>query len=297
MDKNVKNIIVFFSVIIIVVLIVTVLLDFFNIRNIFPFDQLTNQYDWFGIIGAVIGGLVGAVGTYIGIELTIKNEREENKKRDIEERKRTGYSYLTLADYPVTLKIAMDSVSSGNLDQTQNVLVGKNVNIVGANYFDIELNFKNLNNNYPTAALLIDMEIDFDFKMENNKREYYKRILLNGYNEKYKRLTIKNNDVVSFESRALIDQKDFKNLKEYLLDSSLIGITTNVNFINANGVVTSGNFKANLLKYESKKIGSEKCLGSNKEKIDYEAKDTYLTVKNVGYCEYYGDEIFGGKNG
>ena len=71
-NKSVTRIIVIFSIIIIILLLATVLLDYFNIRNIFPFNQLTSQYDWFGIIGAIIGGLIGAVSTYIGIALTIK---------------------------------------------------------------------------------------------------------------------------------------------------------------------------------------------------------------------------------
>lgn len=118
MNKNnsITRIIVIFSITIIALLLATILLDYLNIRNIFPFNHLTSQYDWFGIIGAIIGGLIGAVSTYIGIALTIKNEREVNKKKDIEERKRVGYSYLTLSDYPLTLKIALDSILTGNLD-------------------------------------------------------------------------------------------------------------------------------------------------------------------------------------
>lgn len=294
-NKSITRIIVLFSIIIIVLLLATVLLDYLNIRNIFPFNQFTSQYDWLGIIGAIIGGLIGAVSTYIGIALTIKNEREVNEKKDIEERKRLGYSYLTLSDYPLTLKIALDSILTGNLEQNQNVLIGENVDIVGANYFDIELNFKNINNNYPTAVMVDDIEIAFDSEVENNIKMYKKILRLYGYKKVYSPLTVKNNEIIAFESRALINKKQLEEIKIYLLNSQFIDITANVNFINANGVVTSGKFSANLIKDNNEKLGSSKRLGSNKEKIKYKAENTYLIMKNIDYYENYGDEIFGGK--
>lgn len=294
-NKSITKIIVLFSIIIIVLLLATVLLDYLNIRNIFLFNQFTSQYDWFGIIGAIIGGLIGAVSTYIGIALTIKNEREVNEKKDIEERKRLGYSYLTLSDYPLTLKIALDSILTGNLEQNQNVLIGENVDVVGANYFDIELNFKNINNNYPTAVMVDDIEIAFDSEVENNIKMYKKILRLYGYKKVYSPLTVKNNEFIAFESRALINKKQLEDIKIYLLNSQFIDITANVNFINANGVVTSGKFSANLIKDNNVKLGSSKRVGSNKEKINYKAENTYLILKNIAYCENYGDEIFGGK--
>ena len=294
-NKSVTRIIVIFSIIIIILLLATVLLDYFNLRNIFPFNQLTSQYDWFGIIGAIIGGLIGAVSTYIGIALTIKNEREVNEKKDIEERKRLGYSYLTLSDSPLTLKIALDSILTGNLEQNHNVLIGENVDIVGANYFDIEFNFKNINNNYPTAVMIDDIEIVYDSEVENNIKMYRKNLHLYGYKKVYSPITVKNNEIVAFESRALINKEQLENIKTYLLTSQFIDIITNVNFINANGVVTSGKFSANLIKDNNVKLGSSKRLGSNKEKIKYKAENTYLILKNIDYCENYGAEIFGGK--
>ena len=59
------------------------------------------------------------------------------------------------------------------------------------------------------------------------------------------------------------------------------GVITNVNFINANGVVTSGKFSANLIKNNNLKLGSSKRVGSNKEKINYKAENTYLILKNI----------------
>ena len=94
MNKNqsITKIIKILIIIIIILMLVIVFLDYINIRNIFPFGQFTSQYDWFGIIGAIIGGLIGGLSTYIGIYFTIKNEQEENRKRDIDDRKRKGYS-------------------------------------------------------------------------------------------------------------------------------------------------------------------------------------------------------------
>ena len=295
-NKSITTImIIIFIVILAILMLAIVFLDYINIRNIFPFNQFTSQYDWFGIVGAIVGGLIGGLSTYIGIYFTIKNEQEENRKRDIDDRKRKGYSYLTFTDNPLTLKIAIDSVSTENLNSAQNILTEKNVKVVGVNYFDIELNFKNLNDNYPTAVILNNMEISYDSKVEDNRKIYKKVIFLSCKNKKYKPLTMMNDGIVAFSSRALISNGQMNNIKQYLLGSQFIDIIANISFINANGVVTTGRFSANLVKTNNTKIGNDNCLGSNKEKINYQAENTYLIIENVNYCEDYGEKIWGGK--
>lgn len=294
-SKSIMPIIISFIIIIAILILVTVVLDYINIRNIFPLDQFTSQYDWFGIIGAIVGGLIGGLSTYIGIYFTIKNEQEENRKRDIDDRKRKGYSYLTFTDSPLTLIIAIDSVSTENLDQTQNILMGKDVKVNGANYFDIELNFKNLNDNYPTAVILNNMEILYDAEVKDNRKIYKETLFLSCSNKEYKPLTMMNDGIVAFLSRALVNNKQMDNIKQYLLNSRFIDIMANISFNNANGVVTTGRFSANLIKENNTKIGNDNCLGSNKEKMNYKAENTYLMIENVDYCGEYGEKIFGGK--
>lgn len=168
-NESIIKIIKIVSIVIVIILLIIIFLDYFNIRSIFPFNQLTIQYDWLGVVAAIIGGLLSAVGTYIGIILTLENERENNEKKDIEERKRNGYSYLTFTNNPIILTISLDSII-WQLNDKQNILIGTNVRVGGNNYLDIELNFKNLNNNYPSAALIEDMLIQYDFNFENNKK-------------------------------------------------------------------------------------------------------------------------------
>ena len=294
-SKSIMLLIIIFIIIIAILIFATIVLDYINIRNIFPLDQFTSQYDWFGIIGAIVGGLIGGLSTYIGIYFTIKNEQEENRKIDIDDRKRKGYSYLTFTDSPLTLTIAIDSVSTGNLDQTQNILMGKDVKVNGANYLDIELNFKNLNDNYPTAVIFNDVLISYNSEVKDNQKKYKEILHLSSYQKEYKPLTIINDGIVVFSSRALVSNKQMDNIKQYLLYSPYIDIIANISFINANGVVTTGRFWANLIKVDSMKIGNDNCLGSNKEKMNYKAENTYLMIENVDYCEDYGEEIFGGK--
>lgn len=294
MNKSIIKIMIIFIFFIAILILAIVVLDYINIRNIFPFDQFTSQYDWFGIIGAIVGGLIGGVSTYIGIYFTIKNEQEENRKRDIDDRKRKGYSYLTFTDNPMTLTIAIDSVSTGIFDQTQNILMGKDVNVNGANYIDIELNFKNLNNNYPTAVIFNDSLISYNSEAKDNQKKYKEILHLSSYQKKYKPLTIMNDGIVAFSSRALVSKKEMKNVKQYLLKSQFIDIIANISFINANGVVTTGRFSANLIKENNTKIGNDNCLGSNKVKMNYKAENTYLMIENIDYCEEYGEKIFGG---
>lgn len=294
-SKSIMLIIISFIIIVAILILATVVLDYINIRNIFPLNQFTSQYDWFGIIGAIVGGLIGGLSTYIGVYFTIKNEQEENRKRDIDDRKRKGYSYLTYTDSPLTLIIAIDSVLTGILDKTQNILIGEDVKVDGANYIDIELNFKNLNNNYPTAVMMNDVLISYDSELENNQKRYKEMLHLSSYHKEYKPLTIMNDGIVAFSSRALINSKQMYNIKQHLLNSQFIDIIANISFINANGIATTGRFSANLIKASNMKIGNDNCLGSNKEKIDYKAENTYLIIENVDYCEDYGEKIFGGK--
>lgn len=294
-NKSITKIIKIFLVIISILMLVIVFLDYINIRKIFPFNQLTSQYDWFGIIGAIVGGLIGGLSTYIGIYFTIKNEQEENRKRDIDDRKRKGYSYLTFTDNPLTLRIAIDSILTGILDQTQNVLIGKNVKVNGANYFDIEFKFKNLNDNYPTAVILNNVGISYDYEVKDNRKVYKEIINLSGYKKEYKPLTMMNDGIVAFSSRALISNEQMNNIKQHLLNSQFIDIMANISFINANGVVTTGRFSANLIKANNMKMGNDNCLGSNKETINYRVENTYLIIENVDYCGDYEEKIFGGK--
>lgn len=296
-EKIIKKIIIFFSIMIAILLLGTLLFDYFNLRKYYPFNRFTTQYDWLGIIGAIIGGLIGAVGTYIGIHLTIKNEHEENKKKDTEERKRNGYSYLTFTDNPINLKISLDSILTGNLDNTQSYLIGENVIVQGANYFNIEFSFKCINNCFPTAVLLEDMKIFYDSVVKDNRKYFSKAVCLKGYKKDYKPITMKNDCTIAFGSEAMVNKEQHNELKQYLINSEYVDIITNIKFINANGVVTSGEFRANLIKDVSVKLGNKNNFGSNKEKITYKAEDTYLIVRKVDYYENYGNEIFGGKNG
>lgn len=80
-NESIIKIIKIVSIVIVIILLIIIFLDYFNIRSIFPFNQLTIQYDWLGVVAAIIGGLLSAVGTYIGIILTLENERENNEKK------------------------------------------------------------------------------------------------------------------------------------------------------------------------------------------------------------------------
>ena len=292
-EKTIMRIIIIFGIITTILLIMVILLDCFNITQYFPFNQLTNKYDWLSIIGAIIGGLIGAIGTYIGIQLTIKNEREESHNREINERKRTGYSYLTFTDSPVTIKISFDSELTGLLDKNQNLLIGENVDVVGANYFDIELNFQNLNNNYPTAVMIEELELVYGSKIIDNNKQYEKFLNLYGYQKGYKPITVKNTNVVAFKSLAMINQKQLNDLEKYLINSEFIDVIVSIKFINANGIITEGKYSANLIKKNNIKLGNERNRGSNKVKIFYGAVNTYLIVEDIDYMEEYNEKVFG----
>ena len=62
-------------------IIIFAILDFINITNYFP---LTDRYDWLAFIGAAIGGIIGGLFTYIGVKITIEDNKRthelENQK-------------------------------------------------------------------------------------------------------------------------------------------------------------------------------------------------------------------------
>lgn len=294
-DKILQNVIIVFCITTLVLIMLAVIFDLTNITKCIPF---THDYDWLGFLGAIVGGLIGAIGTYIGIYFTIRNEREQNRKKEIEDKKRAGYSYVTFTNTPITIDISLDSMSTGLIDsnENRNYLIGENVILDGARFFYIEYNFQNLNSNYPTAVKVENLHISFDSEVKDNKKIFYKYIDLYEYKNDYNAVTIKNKDVVAFSSKAFINTDQLKEIKNYFVNSKFIDLIATIEFINANGVLTKGKFSANLTKSNETKTGNKNCIGSNTINLAYNAENTYVIIENIEYLEDYNKKIFG-KNG
>lgn len=267
----------------IMIIFLTVVMDFMNITQYFSF---TNNYDWLSIIGAIVGGLIGAVGTFLGIYFTLKSEQEENEKRQIEERKRDGYSHLIYSDEPLCITLSLDSRTSiGNIIEYYNVLVDEDTNIDYSYFCDIELSFVNMNNNYPSGAKINNMIIIYKEDVTKKERCYKELVDLKAYNPEYKFLTIKNQKNIAFITKCLIGEKLLESFKKDLRESKNIDIKADIEFINPYGVTTKGSFTANLIQEDVESLGEKEIIGSNKLKIKYKALNTYFIINEIGYCE------------
>lgn len=289
-NKTIKNIINTFGIITLFILVLILIFDFINISNYIPF---TREFDWLNLLGAIVGGLIGAIGTFLGIYITIENERENNKKAEIDEKKRNGYSYVTFSNTPITIKFHLDSNTGiHNSGDYYSILIGENVNVEYTNFFDFDLEFLNLNSNLVSGAIVNKITLLFNDENKNNLTLYKDYIDLFNYDNKYKKITIKGKDIFAFSSRALINDKALDKIINKLIPSKKMDIIADISFINPNGIITRGNFRANLLLKNSKKEGTDKNIGSNKITNLYNADNTYLTIDEIKYVENMDDIIY-----
>lgn len=301
MEKNVnlnenniiKKLIFYSTIMVVIILFIIFFLDIINIGNFGFFKKLTTKYDWFGIFSGIISGLISGLCTFIGIYITLKHERKLSYKKDIEDRKRNNYSYLTLTDNPVILTISLDSVFAGCLVKNQGYLIGENIDVVGSNFFYIELSFKNINNYYPSAVLLKKLTILYNPEIKFNNKTYAESLDLCVYQRKYIPISIDNNCIVKFNYQSLVNKIQIENLNKYLECGKSIDIIADVNFINLNGIITEAQYTATLILKKEEKKGDSMCVGSNKRKVFYASERTSFIVKNIDYLENYSEIIFG----
>ena len=289
-NNMIKKVIFIFTVITVIIAITILLFDFINITKYIPF---TRDFDWLNLLGAILGGLIGSIGTFLGIYLTIENEREINKKKEIDEKKRNGYSYITFSENPVKIKIHLDSNTGiHNSGDYYSMLIGENVNAEFTKYIDLEFEFLNLNSNIASGVIVNKVRLLFGDEDRDNLTLFKNFIDLYKYDDKYKKITIKGKNIFGFSSRALINDETLDKINNHLIPSKKMDIIADVSFINPNGIITRGNFRANLKLKNTKKEGSNKNIGSNKITNIYNADNTYLTIEKIIYVENIDDVIY-----
>lgn len=289
-EKILKKFIRYSVIIVLCLLIIILIFDFINITNFIPF---TREFDWLNLLGAIIGGVIGAAGTFLGLFLTIKNEQEARREEEINKMKREGYSYITFGDNPFTIEVSLDSVTSiANVEDYYSILLSENVDAEYAYFCKMTFEFDVVNDKYPTGVVVNDLKISFDSRKENNKTVYKEIEFFKGYDKKYKKITLKNRSILSFTSMVLINKKLLDKIKEKLITSEKIDIIATMSFVNSNGVITHGNFSANLVLDEKTIVGDKNNLGSNKVTNSYKASNTYLTINEIEYIENMEDILF-----
>lgn len=298
MNRSIIKLIKYFTIISLVLVAVTFILDDLNIITRF-FPRISNNYDWLNLISSIIGGLISSIGTFIGINLTIKSEKEEAHNKEIEEQKRKGYSYLVLAqNNTAKLELALDSKKVNiNEEDFQNVVISNSVtNTNEMYYFTLELEFNIISPNIPTAVRIKNLYFDYDNKIENNQEKYLDFIIFDRFNDYYMPITLLNNNIAAFSIICLVTKTEKDNLFNKLIKDKKIGIIFNADFINPNGISTEGIYRANLRKINYSKIGNEKAVSSNKIRINYNSSQTYLTIKKISYVDDYNKKLFGKTN-
>lgn len=283
MEKFIKKYVIFLCSFILLVIGETVIFDFIGITKYFPF---TRNYDWLNIISAVIGGLLGGLFTFLGVFLSIKNEKENNKKRLIEEKKQDGYSYLVFDNNPAKISVALDSlINVSEIEDITNIVISKNVKADCTQYIEFELAFKNINMNFPSAVEVNKIILLYNSCEKDNKTIFNNIIEFCGYLTSYKPITLKNDNIVAFKCIALINANQLKNIQKNLIDSKRVDIIANISFLNPNNVVTTGKFSTNLQKNNHKEIGNKDINGSNKICIEYSSITNYFIIDKIEYIE------------
>lgn len=269
--------------IILAIILCVIYLDLININKYLCFSK---SYDWLGFIGAIVGGLVSAVVTFLSLYISFNHERKIRENEDKNNSKREGYSYATLVEKPLEIVISEDSITSlDNIKDYYCILYGENVMANMSNYIDIILSLKNINKNYPSGAILKKINLIFNPKIINNNIIYKDSISLTGIDTKYKKLTLRNSEEFSFCSRALINNNDLKLIVDKLVNSDTIDIKAEIDLVNPNGVITSASYSANLILEKTNKKGAKNILGSNKIILKYNSENTYLMINKIDYID------------
>lgn len=200
MNKKNLRIYIFLLIFIIIFLI---FIDLINITQYIPFSE---KYDWLGVGAAIIGGILGAIATLIGVNQTIQYEKKRDKDKEIENRKNNYYSYLSFNKETLKITLSLDSITGINNDiHYQNVLIGENVKADNAYYFEIELSFDVLNNIFPSSVIINNLTLVYNEKTVDNKTTYNDLEYFTKYNSDYKKITIKNGKTIAFAAKCLIN--------------------------------------------------------------------------------------------
>lgn len=271
------------SILILLVIGGAIVTDFIDITKYLPF---TKNYDWLNVVSAVIGGLIGGLFTFLGISLSIKNERKNNQERLIEDKKQNGYSYLVFDNNPIKITIALDSlINVQEIKNDTNLVIAENVKADCTQYIEFELSFKNINTNFPSAVGVNKITLLYNSCEKDNKIIFNDIMEFTGYSISFKPITLKNDNTIAFKCTALINSDQLNNIKTNLINSERIDVKADISFLNPNNIITRGIFSSNLQRNNHKKIGNKNNLGSNKICNEYSSINNYFIIDKIDYIE------------
>lgn len=135
----------------VLVILLTMVLDFTNITQYFPFSH---NYDWISFGGSFLGGIIGGLATFGGVYFSLKSQKEADDEKNRQ-------AVIPVMEYKISYDKADFDNSSGQL----NGEVIPHINVEGATY-DGESEkwyFNLIAENIGLGSAQIT-EITFDFK-------------------------------------------------------------------------------------------------------------------------------------
>lgn len=114
----------FLGLIAITILIISIFV-YLDVINITQFISLTNNYDWLGFFGALLGSVIGGAITFIGVYITIEKQREADEEKN-------RLSLIPILEYKL-------SYNKEEFDNSNGQLAGEiisHINVEGAAFDD-----------------------------------------------------------------------------------------------------------------------------------------------------------------
>lgn len=90
----------------VLVILLTMVLDFTNITQYFPFSH---NYDWISFGGSFLGGIIGGLATFGGVYFSLKSQKEADDEKNRQ-------AVIPVMEYKISYDKADFDNSSGQLN-------------------------------------------------------------------------------------------------------------------------------------------------------------------------------------
>ena len=173
---------------------------------------------------------------------------------------------------------------SGNIDN-YNVLNMQGHELKDDYTIELSLKFKNLSKIYPDKVLIKDLTIFYNNQNFNGERILKKFAYFNSIDNKEKIIFIDGDGYLYFKIKCLINEKTQKEIIKSLEKDEMIQFSFSIYFHNVFDVITEGKYNVSLRKYSSKRKGTVRVIGSNKQCYEFKTETVQYHNTNIYYLE------------